>query len=91
MIVKLLGGIDLAAAVAFLMLIFEMDIFLPFLLFCSGLLLVKGLFALTGDILSFVDLLSSIVLLISIVISLPSMILWIPAFLLLAKGIVSFV
>ena len=90
MLVKVLGAIDLAAAIAFLLMTFGLDVFTQFLLFCSGLLFIKGLFALTGDILSFVDLLASILLILTIFFTLPSILLWIPTFLLLAKGIVSF-
>ena len=91
MILKILGGVDLAASLAFLMLIFGIDVATPYLLFCAGLIFIKGLFAFGGDVLSFVDLFSSIILLISVFFSLPSLLLWMPAFLLLAKGVVSFI
>jgi len=91
MIVKVLGGIDLAAALAFLMLIFGINVFTQFILFCAGLLFLKGMFALTGDVLSWVDLFASSVLLLSIFFSLPSVLLWIPAFFLLAKGLGSLI
>jgi len=91
MIIKMLGFIDLSAALAFLMLAFGMDVFFQFLLFCSGLLFMKGLFLFTGDILSGIDLIAAFLLIISIFFSLPSIILWVPAFLLLAKGFVSFI
>ena len=90
MLLKVLGGIDLAAALAFLLLIFGMDVFTQFLLFCSGLLLMKGLFVLSGDVLSVIDLVSSLFLILSIFFALPAILLWVPAFLLLAKGFVSF-
>jgi len=89
-LVKILGAIDLTAAVAFLMLVFGTGVFTPFIVFCAGLLFLKGLFVFTGDVLSVVDLFSSIVLFVSIFLNLPVVLLWIPAFLLLAKGIVSF-
>ena len=90
MLLKVLGGIDLAAALAFLLLIFGMDVFTQFLLFCAGLLLMKGLFVLSGDVLSVIDLVSSLFLILSIFFALPAILLWVPAFLLLAKGFVSF-
>ena len=90
MLLKVLGGIDLAAALAFLLLIFGMDVFTQFLLFCSGLLLMKGLLVLSGDVLSVIDLVSSLFLILSIFFALPAILLWVPAFLLLAKGFVSF-
>lgn len=90
MLVKILGAVDLAAAVAFLMLIFGMNVFTQFLLFCAILLFVKGMFILMGDVLSVVDIFSAIILILSISFSLPAVLLWIPAFLLLAKGVVSF-
>jgi hypothetical protein len=91
MLVKILGGIDLAAAVAFLMLIFGMNVFSQFLLFCALLLFVKGMFIFMGDVLSAVDLFAAIMMILSISFTLPSVLLWIPAFLLLAKGVVSFI
>ncbi|MFH1290216.1 MAG: hypothetical protein ABIH92_02290 [Nanoarchaeota archaeon] len=89
-LVKILGGIDLAAALAFLMLIFGMNVFHQYLVFCAGLLFIKGLFIFTGDILSGIDLFSALLLFLSIPFALPSILLWIPAFLLIAKGMVSF-
>ena len=90
MLVKILGLIDLVSALAFLMLAFNVQPWLQFILFCSGLLLLKGMFIFTGEPLSAIDLISSLILLISIFLSLPAIFLWAPAFLLLAKGIVSF-
>ena len=90
MIVKVLGAIDIAAALAFLMLTFGMSPIMQFTLFCASLLLLKGMFILTGDVLSFIDLFSSVLLLLSLVLILPTILLWLPAFLLLAKGFVSF-
>lgn len=91
MIVKILGAIDLVGTLTLFMLIFGFDVFTQLLLFCAGLLFVKGLFAFTGDILSFVDLYAAVALILSITFDLPSIMLWVPAFLLLAKGLVSFI
>jgi len=91
MIVKILGAIDLAAALAFLMLIFGMSVPVKFLMFCASLLFVKGLFVFTGDMLSIVDLFSAFILVISIFFVPPSIFLWMPGFFLLAKGIISFI
>ena len=90
MIVKVLGAIDLVAALAFLMLVFGMDVWFQYMLFCAGLLFIKGLFVLGGDVLSVIDLVSSAILLLSIFFTLPVAFLWVPAFLLFAKGVVSF-
>ncbi len=90
MIVRILGLIDLIAAISFLMLIFGIDPFVQVLLFSAGLLFVKGLFVLGGDVLSFVDLFSSFVLILSIFFDVFSIFLWLPAFLLMAKGLISF-
>jgi len=90
-LLKVLGGIDLVAAIAFLMMIFGLNVFTQILLYSAGLLFMKGLFVFTGDILSVVDLLSATILILAIFFTLPSVILWIPAFLLLAKGFVSFI
>jgi len=89
-LVKVLGGIDLVSGVAFLMLIFGMSVPMQFILFCAGLLLLKGMFIITGDALSGIDLASAIILLLSLVFSLPMFLLWISAFILFAKGFVSF-
>lgn len=89
-ILKILGGIDLIAAFTFLMLVFGIQPYLQIIMFCSGLLLLKGLFVFTGEPLSAIDLVSSIILIFSIFFSLPAVILWVPAFLLIAKGFVSF-
>lgn len=90
-LVKILGAIDLVAAVVFLMLIFGASLPLQIMLFAAGLLFAKGLFIITGDILSVVDLFSALMILLSIFFTLPSILLWIPVFLLLAKGVVSFI
>ncbi|MDO8460033.1 MAG: hypothetical protein Q7S74_02915 [Nanoarchaeota archaeon] len=90
-LVKVLGVIDLAGAIAFLMLIFGMNIFLQYLLFCAGLLLLKGMFIITGDFLSIIDIFSSVILFLSLLFNMPAILLWIPAFFLLAKGTVSFI
>ncbi len=90
MLVKILGVVDIIAALSFLMLIFGIHPFLQIILFSSGLLLMKGLFILTGDVLSVIDLFSSLMLILSIFFTLPAVLIWIPAFLLLAKGFVSF-
>ncbi|MEK6892758.1 MAG: hypothetical protein AABX07_01005 [Nanoarchaeota archaeon] len=90
MIVKILGAVDIASAIAFLMLVFGMHPYLQFTLFCAGLLLLKGMFVFAGDILSVIDVISSIFLILSIFLTLPSALLWAPAFILLAKGFVSF-
>lgn len=89
--IKILGMIDLASAFAFLMLIFGINVPLQYTLFCAGLLLMKGMFILTGDVLSGFDIIASICLLLSIAFSLPTAILWTGAFLLSAKGLVSFI
>jgi len=90
-LVKILGGIDALAAVVFLCEIFGIDPWLRIILFFSGLLLLKGIIGLpTGDILGFIDIFSAIILLLSLVFTIPTTLLWIPAFLLLAKGLISF-
>lgn len=90
-LLKILGGIDIASAIAFLMLIFGMHVASQYLVFCAGLLFLKGLFIMMGDILSGVDLIASVLLFLSIPFHLPSVLLWVPAFFLLAKGSISFV
>ena len=89
-LVRILGGIDLLSAFVFLMLAFSINPWLQLILFCAGLLILKGMFAFTGEPLSVIDLVSAVCLLISIFFTLPTILIWVPAFLLLAKGIVSF-
>lgn len=90
-LVKILGIVDLIASFTFLLLVFGIQPYLVLVLFSAGLLLIKGLLIFTGEIpLSLVDLFSALMLLLSLAFALPSVLLWIPAFLLLAKGIVSF-
>jgi hypothetical protein len=90
--VKILGGIDIFSSLAFLMLVFGITPLIQIILFCAGLLLLKGMMIFTGEIpLSIIDLFSSLILILSIFWTLPALLLWIPAFLLMAKGIVSFI
>jgi hypothetical protein len=89
-LVKVLGFVDILSAIAFLLLVFGMTPWLQFSLFCIGILFLKGLFVFSGDALSVVDIFSAVLLIISLFATLPSLLLWIPAFLLLAKGVVSF-
>jgi len=91
MLIKVLGTIDLVSALAFLLLIFGYDVYTRVLLFSAGLLFLKGLFVLTGDVLSGIDLFSASILILAIFFSPFIFLLWVSAFLLLAKGFVSFV
>ncbi len=91
MIIKILGGIDISSALAFLMLTFGIHVFTTYLLFCAVLLFLKGLFIFGGDVLSLIDILSAILLFTAIFFTLPIILLWLPSFFLLAKGFVSFV
>ena len=88
--VKILGALDLIASIVFLAIIFGMHPFLPIILFCAGLLLAKGMFIIGGDVLSAIDIYSAVLLLLSLLFTMPAVMLWISAFLLLAKGFVSF-
>lgn len=90
MILKVLGAVDLVSSFVFLTLIFGINPPTALILACSGLLLLKGLFVITGNVLSLLDLFSSAVLIFGIFFTLPAFLLWIPAFMLLAKGFVSF-
>ena len=90
MIIKILGAIDIVSAIAFLMLVFGLSVFPQYLIFCAGLLFLKGLFIISGDVLSLIDLFSAAVLLLSVFFSAWTFLLWIGAFFLFAKGVVSF-
>jgi hypothetical protein len=88
---KVLGSIDLANAIAFLMLTFGVNVLPSYIMFCGGLLFIKGMFILRRDLLSILDIFSAIFLFLSLLVSLPTILLWTSAFLLLAKGVASFV
>jgi len=90
-IVKILGLVDLVAAIVLILSLFGFSVPLQLIMFCAGLLFFKGLFVFTGDVLSIIDIFSCFVFLLSIFFTLPSIFIWIPAFLLLAKAMVSFV
>jgi hypothetical protein len=90
MLVKILGAIDILAAFIFLLLAFGSHPAVQLILFCAGLLFAKGLFILTGDIISIVDIFSFGVLILSIFFAIPVILYWIPSFLLLGKGFLSF-
>ncbi len=91
MLVKILGAVDVAASLAFLMTIFGINVFTPYLTFCAGLLFLKGLFIFGGEPLSIIDIISSVLLIISIFFMPYIFLLWIFSMLLMAKGIVSFI
>jgi len=90
MIVKILGALDLLSALTFLMLVFGINPILQLTMFCAGILLLKGMFVFTGDVLSFIDIFASILLILSLFFTLYTSLIWVFAFLLLAKGVVSF-
>ena len=89
-LVKILGAIDALAALVFLSMTFGLAPYTQLILFCAGILFIKGLFILTGEPLSAIDLASALVLLVSIFITPSAIFLWTPAFLLMAKAVVSF-
>ena len=89
-LVKILGAIDLIAALTFLIMIFSVTPFTQLMLFCAGLLFLKGLFIFTGEPLSLIDLVASATLILSFWFTPWAVLIWALAFLLLAKGVVSF-
>ncbi len=89
MLVKLLGGMDLVAGLAFLLLIFGMIVPSSFLFFSAGFLLVKGS-VFFGDMLSKLDLVAAFILILSAFFVLPTIFLFPFIFLLMVKGTVSF-
>lgn len=91
MLVKILGGLDLLSALVLLMIIFGIEPWVQLVLFCAGLLFLKGLFILTGEPLSLIDLVSSLTLIFSLLWAPWMGFMWMLALLLLAKGMVSFI
>jgi len=91
MLVKILGALDILSAIVFLSLIFNIQPLIQIILFFAGMHLLKSFFIITdGDVLSFIDFFAFIVLLLSIFLTMPTILLWLPAFFLLAKGCASF-
>ena len=90
MIVRILGAIDVICSLTLLCIIFGITPYSPLLLFCAGLLFLKGLFIFTGEPLSLIDLLASATFIFTIFMAPWSLLLWMLTLLLLAKGIVSF-
>ncbi len=91
MILKFLGVLDIFSALILLSLSFNANIVAIFLIFFGGILAVKSLFLFSGDLSSIIDLFSSFILFLSLFFSMPAFLLWILAFFLLQKGIVSFI
>ena len=90
-LVKILGVLDLIGAIIYLVQVFGIKVPYMAVLFIALLLFLKGLFVLKGEfVLSFIDLFAGIFLILSILFSLPIFILWIMSFLMIAKGVVSF-
>jgi hypothetical protein len=89
-VVKILGALDILASLTLLCIIFGITPYMPLLLFCGGLLFLKGLFILTGEPLSIIDLIASATFIIAVFVTPWSLLLWMLTLLLLAKGVVSF-
>lgn len=89
MLVKILGALDIVAAL--MLLIAGIGFKLPYMvvLFFGLLLLVKGLIFIT-DFASWFDILGALILFLSLVIGLPSWLFLIPCLLIFQKGILSF-
>lgn len=91
MLVKVLGAIDLLAALTFLLMVFGISPWMQLVLFCAGLLFLKGLFVLLGEPLSAIDLVASATLLAGLFFAPWAGLVWVLSLLLLAKGIISFI
>ena len=90
MIVKVLGIVDVCAALLLLSSLFGLPPILRINLFFGGLLLMKSLFLFTGDMLSAVDLVSAVVIFVGIFFTPWTFIIWACSLLLMAKGAASF-
>jgi len=91
MIVKILGAIDILAALVFLSVALGVKAPSEILIFFAVILFIKGLiFSLTGDLLSMQDVIYSLLLFTLIIFNLPAWILLVATFLLIAKGSLSF-
>ncbi|MEK6846911.1 MAG: hypothetical protein AABY16_01960 [Nanoarchaeota archaeon] len=90
MIVKILGLIDVCAALILLAGAFGVPVIFQIYVFFGGLLFMKSLFLITGDVLSAVDLVSSIIIFLSIFFTPWSFLIWTLSLLLMSKGAASF-
>ena len=90
MLVKILGGIDVLASLVLLALSFGLGVPEKIIIVFALLLFLKGLFILTKSIASAFDLIAFIVLITTLFVILPQWIYLITAFLILQKGIFSF-
>jgi len=90
MIVKVLGIVDVCAALLLLGSLFGLPPILRINLFFGGLLLMKSLFILTGNIFSAVDLVSAIVIFVGIFFTPWTFLIWACSLLLMSKGVASF-
>lgn len=90
MIVKVLGFVDICAALMLLAGLFGLPAILQINIFFGGLLLLKSLFLLTGDILSVVDFISAGVFFFGLLFAPWSFLIWICTLLLMSKGVASF-
>jgi len=90
MIVKILGFVDLCAAILLLAGMFGAPIIFSLYVFFGGLLFMKSFFLLTGDALSTIDLVSSMIVFLSIFFTPWSFLVWVCSLLLMSKGVASF-
>lgn len=89
MLVKILGGVDLAISLVLLLLCLRVEIPNMILIISVVILLVKGISIFTLDLASFFDVYAAILLILSIFFNVPVVLLGIAFFLVLQKGIFS--
>ena len=91
MLVKLFGLFDLIGAIILLLLIWNFSVPNPIIIFFGIFILIKGIiFMITKDIASIIDIYTGIILLLILRYNPPSIYLIVGCFLLLQKGIISF-
>lgn len=90
MIVKILGFLDLLAAIALFTIIFGLSLPIQIVFFFGGILFMKSLLMFTGDVLSIFDFLSAILFFISLFFAPWTFILWTCSLVLMTKGVASF-
>jgi len=91
MLVKVLGAIDILAALIFLSAALGAKASPEILIFFAVLLFIKGfVFSLMGDWLSIQDVFYSLLLLLLVIFNLPAWLLLVATFLLIAKGAFSY-
>ena len=91
MLIKILGVLDLLAAIVLFILSFGVNLPSQIIIFFAVILLAKGAFILTKSVASAFDIAGAIVLILALFFVLPRPVFFIPGILILQKGFLSLI